>query len=198
MLGYSLGANLLVKLLGELGANAYSDFPAPKNLIAGAAISNPFDLFESTNQMNTLYSRILTKNLRKYVEKHKHVLEQKFNIERILQTKTIVEFDHVGTSQMFGYKSGHDYYSQNSSLKYIHNVNIPLLCLNAIDDPISYYKIIPYHLTSKNGNLIFAITKHGGHLGFLEGLWPRYSNFMDRLILQFINAVIDTHLKKSL
>lgn len=43
----------------------------------------------------------------------------------------------------------------------------------------------------QNPNLAMLITCHGGHIGFLEGLWPRQSTYMDRVFKQFAKAVIE-------
>lgn len=49
----------------------------------------------------------------------------------------------------------------------IDEICIPVLCLNAKDDPITNYKLIPYSLFDQHPTIISVTTKYGGHAGFL-------------------------------
>lgn len=53
------------------------------------------------------------------------------------------------------------------------------------------FAAIPVETVKQNPNLALLITCHGGHIGFLEGLWPRQSTYMDRVFKQFAKAVIE-------
>lgn len=53
------------------------------------------------------------------------------------------------------------------------------------------FTAIPVEAVKQNPNLAMLITCHGGHIGFLEGLWPRQSTYMDRVFKQFAKAVIE-------
>lgn len=50
---------------------------------------------------------------------------------------------------------------------------------------------IPVEAVKQNPNVALLITCHGGHIGFLEGLWPRQSTYMDRVFRQFTKAVFE-------
>ena len=42
---------------------------------------------------------------------------------------------------------------------------------------------------SKSSHVCMLVTRHGGHIGFLEGLFPRHESFMDRVFAQYVDAV---------
>ena len=37
--------------------------------------------------------------------------------------------------------------------------------------------------------MAIMVTSHGGHIGFLEGLFPRNANYMDRVFAQYVDAI---------
>jgi len=60
-----------------------------------------------------------------------------FNIY-FLQSQTIREFDERFTSPTFGYRNYEEYYSAATlHTKPLHTIKVPVLCLNAADDPFS-------------------------------------------------------------
>lgn len=54
-----------------------------------------------------------------------------------LQSNTIREFDTRFTSKLFGYESCEHYYKEASLHDKIHALEVPVLTLNAADDPFS-------------------------------------------------------------
>lgn len=44
-----------------------------------------------------------------------------------------------------------------------------------------------------NENVIFAVTHHGGHLGFYEGglIYPDTITWLDKIVVQYADAIVD-------
>lgn len=40
-------------------------------------------------------------------------------------------------------------------------------------------------------NVALVMTAHGGHMAFLQGMFPRGEGFMDRLVGQYVQAVFE-------
>ncbi|XP_067887818.1 phospholipase ABHD3 isoform X3 [Heterodontus francisci] len=122
---------------------------------------------------------------------HREVLDKLFDIDYILKAKTIREFDERFTSVMFGYKTNADYYRDANPYHKLKSIEIPVLCLNAFDDVFSPGHAIPTQSAKQNPNVALLLTAHGGHIGFLEGIFPRWATYMDRVFKQFIQAVFE-------
>ncbi|KAK6057658.1 hypothetical protein COOONC_04784 [Cooperia oncophora] len=70
-----------------------------------------------------------------------------------------------------GFRNRDEYYTACESLPHLHKIRMPMIFLFAKDDPI-----IPKCLwepvkefASTTEDMAFIMTKHGGHLGFIEG-----------------------------
>lgn len=53
-----------------------------------------------------------------------------------------------------------------------------------------YHRVL-CHPLAKKPNVVFALTLHGGHLGFFEGavLFPQPLTWMDKVIVGYANAM---------
>ncbi|XP_043544171.1 phospholipase ABHD3 isoform X6 [Chiloscyllium plagiosum] len=122
---------------------------------------------------------------------HRPILEKSFDIDYVLKAKTIREFDERFTSVMFGYQTIADYYRDASPYLKLKSIEIPVLCLNALDDVFSPSHAIPMQSAKQNPNVALLLTAHGGHIGFLEGIFPRWATYMDRVFKQFTQAVFE-------
>ncbi|KAM4123356.1 hypothetical protein ACB094_01G153100 [Castanea mollissima] len=165
--GTSIGANILVKYLGEDGENVP---------VAGAvAICSPWDLligdrFICRRLVQKLYDRALTIGLQGYAQLHQPLYSRLANWEGIKKSRSIRDFDCHATCLVGKFETVDTYYRRCSSASYVGNVSIPLLCISALDDPVCTREAIPWDECRANKNIVLATTKHGGHLGFFEGI----------------------------
>ncbi|KAJ1286430.1 hypothetical protein BS78_03G351100 [Paspalum vaginatum] len=166
-IGTSIGANIVVKYLGEEGENTP---------IAGAAsICSPWDLligdrFISRKLVQRIYDKALAIGLKGYAKLHQPVLARLANWEGIKKSRSIREFDHHATCVVARYETVDTYYRRCSSASYVANVSVPLLCINALDDPLCTKEAIPWDECRANKNIVLATTPNGGHLAFFQGL----------------------------
>src|SRR5947199_64111 len=129
--GCSLGGNVLVKWLGEQGADV------PPQIRAAAALSVPFDLaacartLDSNGFWRWVYrTRFLRTLKRKSLLKHAKFPDA-FDAARVRKARTLFDFDDAVTAAVHGFKDAPDYYTQSSSRHFVQNVRIPLLLLSA-------------------------------------------------------------------
>uniref|UniRef100_S4RYS8 Abhydrolase domain containing 3 n=1 Tax=Petromyzon marinus TaxID=7757 RepID=S4RYS8_PETMA len=125
------------------------------------------------------------------VSRHRDVLASKFDIEHIMKARTIREFDQRFTAPMFGFATIDDYYHAASPAHAVATIRVPVLCLNAADDPFSPMHAIPVEAARSNPRVALLVTSCGGHIGFLEGLVPRGRSYMDRVFAEFTRAALE-------
>ena len=169
-MGWSLGANILVNYLGEDGEKCGID--------AAMSLCNPFNLEVSDRQFDkpfnrAVYNRSLARNLGKIYGKHKRLFEDaahagdtRFDLDLAAHAKSIRDFDEAITRRSFGFSSVDEYYKYSGSCHRLPKVTIPLLCIQAEDDPIAPDRAVPYEAIRESPHAILAVSKAGGHLGW--------------------------------
>jgi len=182
--GYSLGANMLLKLLGE----QKQKLP----LEAAVAVSAPMLLDVCANKMNKGFSRFyqnrLLKDLRIALEKKydKHPMQELIHLARedIAGLQNFWQFDDAYTAKINGFQSAQEYYSKSSAKQYLKDITIPTLIIHAKDDPFMTQEVIPIQ-EELSSSVILEVYEHGGHVGFVTGslLKPKY--WLDEKITKF-------------
>jgi len=167
VVGVSLGGNVLLKYLGEVGEQGR------KTVKAAAVISVPFDLSAGADFMERGFSRVyrwsLVRRLKRKVRAKAAILSEIIDVERTLETCTFREFDDTSTAPLHGFRGAEDYYERSSSAKYVDRVRVPTLLIHALDDPFLPASAIPQAAARANSCIECRFTERGGHVGFVEG-----------------------------
>jgi predicted alpha/beta-fold hydrolase len=187
--GVSLGANVLLKWLGEQG-------DAVTGLVAAAtAVSTPFDLARSSAHIDAGFSRVyawnfLTSLKAKALEKirqHPGLADP----ARVEAARSLWTFDDAFTSVAHGFRDAADYYRRSSSIHYLAAIRVPTLLLSSRDDPFHPPQVLDdvARIAAGNPALHLEFTARGGHVGFVEGATPRRARYYaERRIAEFASA----------
>jgi predicted alpha/beta-fold hydrolase len=187
--GYSMGANMLAKVMGEQKIH----------LESAVLVSNPWDFNKLSSKMegmpNKLYSLMLCKWIKGNVfnvPENRDVMRQlpHVDLDHALDSSTIYELDDRLTRKFYHLPSVQEYYNVSSSRPHILNITTPTLCLNSLDDPIiDNDSALPLDEARRNPNIILATTQRGGHCAWSDGLFPDSSkSWLTRVMFEYLTA----------
>lgn len=160
IIGVSIGGIRLLNLLGQADVDAQ----------AAVALSPAFSLNLSARRLsNSIYNRYILNKLLEITRDKADQLAPYVDVEKVLASKTIYDFDEFGTAPLNGYANAEDYYTKCSPAQRLQNIRIPTLIIRAKDDPFMDPKDIPYEKLGSNSYITAAITHYGGHVGFCTG-----------------------------
>lgn len=158
-IGFSLGGNALLKLLGETGA------AAPIRL--AVSVSAPIDLAAACacidRPRNRLYRAYLLGPLRADARARTPDPRVRAAIDRI---GTIRAFDDLVTAPDNGFRDAADYYARNSALVVVGQIAVPTIMIQAVNDPW-----VPSESYRRAAAMVgpaarVVLLPGGGHVGF--------------------------------
>jgi predicted alpha/beta-fold hydrolase len=165
LIGYSMGGNLVLKLAGELGADA------PHQLHSVVGVSPAIDLGPSAMALhrpqNRLYEQRFLRNLLKRFRHKVRLFPRAFDPNRAVGIGSLRDFDHCITALYSGFASAEDYYYRAAAARVVDRIAVPTLIMQALDDP--FVTIVPETLAKlrANQNITLLQVEHGGHCAFL-------------------------------
>ena len=188
----SFGANNLLYYLGEKNNKLPKD---KKKIDAAVSFSNPYNM-EMCSRLceGTIFSTLVTYLERTNTKKIKDSIERcpnlsYLNIQELLQCENPLAFDELFNGKLQGYKSASEYYRNISSIKNMSEIDIPVLCINSIDDPITPYQAIAYDDIKINPNLFLIVTDRGGHMAFISNeKLTEFRQWNLKLSFEFLNC----------
>lgn len=161
--GISLGGNALTKWAGEQSFGA-------KTLLSGAAaISAPLDLTISGAALGLGFNRIYTWEFLRTLKQKALRKAQRFpgqlDIQQIKRCQTLAQFDDAYTAPVHGFTGTQDYWTRASALPYVRQIELPMLLLNALNDPFVPPACLPTR-QQLSASVISEQPRNGGHVGF--------------------------------
>lgn len=181
--GISMGGNALLKYTGEQQESL-------SWLQAVAGISVPLDLLATGKQLETgffgrfVYTPHFLQTMKKKIREKSRQFPNDINIQKILQAKTLFEFDDAYTAPIHGFKGALDYWTRCSSKPFLKDIRIPALVMNARNDPFIPENSLP-GLRDISASVTLHLPKTGGHAGFSTGAFPSNFNWLTHRLEKF-------------
>ncbi len=185
--GYSLGANMLLKLLGE---------EKEKSLLSKVvAVSPPMQLDICASAMDKGFAKYyqyrLLGDLKYFLYKKydKHDMQTLLDFKRsdIKKLNSIYKYDDTYTAPIHGFKSAAEYYEKCSSKQFLKDIRTPALIIHSKDDPFMTPEVIP-NKEDLSEQVTLYITNKGGHVGFVEGNFFKPVYWLEKKIVEFLKT----------
>lgn len=182
--GYSLGGNMLLKMLGELKEHS--------PLRAAVSVSAPMRLAISAARMDRgfskLYQYYLMRGLRQaLLKKFKtHDLKKLIGLDEhsAKKLRSLWEFDNAYTGPIHGFRDAAAYYQHSSAISYLSEIRTDTLIIHALDDPFMTPEVLPdKHTLPRSVKLEISID--GGHVGFVGGALFKPQYWLEDRIMRF-------------
>ena len=187
LVGFSAGGNIVLRYLGERGDML------PGVLKAAVTFSVPCDLASSALRLaepaNRIYMKRFLRLLRAKIRKKMEVMPGVLDDSGFDRIKNFQEFDDLYTAPAFGFTDAEDYWKRSSSRKVLAGIRLPVLLVNALDDPFLAPSCYPVEEAQDCGFLHLETPRYGGHVGFVSldrngEYWSeaRALSFLDRWV----------------
>jgi len=185
LVGFSLGANLTLKYLGEK-ADRLSE-----HIKKAVVFSVPMDLKLCSLELGKTFFRIyeqrFLRSLKAKAIQKSILFPAEISQERVKKIKTLYQFDDELTAGLHGFSSADDYYEKCSSMHFVSSVKCPTLILNAKNDPMIPFYSLPLDVLEKQENITFELTREGGHCGFSSSRYAHDDYWSEKRAIRFIN-----------
>jgi predicted alpha/beta-fold hydrolase len=179
--GVSLGGNVLLRWLGERREDA--SFVA-----AAAAISAPLDVHAGgralSQGLNMMYTRSFLKTLKVKARQKLAQYPDLFDLDTMLASRTMYDFDNVVTAPLHGFRNADDYWTRATVRPLLPEVTVPTLVINARNDPFLPATVLP---AQQEVSAAIALDQpaHGGHVGFMTGPFPGRIDWLSQRVFGY-------------
>ena len=166
LIGFSLGANMLLKWLGDQGGSGQND-----DAMKALAIAPPIDLMRCCRNLSRGFGKVYDRKYAGFLWGHlrdRRDVVPEFAAALLERSpKRIFEFDERFTAPLGGFESVEHYYETASAKNVLQQITTPTLILSAYDDPIVPGAVLEEAKLAPQTEL--HLTERGGHLGFIAG-----------------------------
>eukprot|EP00123_Amoebidium_parasiticum_P004245 comp15531_c0_seq1/m.12570 comp15531_c0_seq1/g.12570 ORF comp15531_c0_seq1/g.12570 comp15531_c0_seq1/m.12570 type:complete len:424 (-) comp15531_c0_seq1:520-1791(-) len=184
LVGWSAGSGILVRYLGEEGS---------KTLIKVAVGLCPgYDVEKCFSRIQPFYGRYMSGKLKSFfLKQHADTLSQVGSFEVAMNARNCNHFLESAHG-LFGFASYDEFLQHSNPMVVAHQIAVPLLCINALDDPICTSENVEEQawLFDHVPNAILATTERGSHCAYLEGVG--LTSWLDRVTCDYVSAALGT------
>lgn len=178
--GISAGSGVLARYLGKVGTNTP---------IKAAVVYCPaYDMRHAFTRAVPFYSKMMAKKLHKlFITPNEATFKHLESFEALKGTGDLHEF-HQHLYEVAGNKDTEDYMQKSNPSEVFDGIKIPMLILNAKDDPVCHINNVYENQPRIEAmdNVILVLTDRGSHCAYFEGITAK--PWANRLIKEYFTA----------
>ena len=182
----SLGANMLLKWLGERAEDARAIVDK------AVAVSTPLDLQAAARRLDfgmrkIIYTRHFLQSMRPKVIAKVAAHGLPIEARAVRACATFRAIDDLYTAPFHGFKNADEYWTSTSSKPWLKAIRVPTLLINARNDPFLPESALPTE-TEVSDEVMLEYPETGGHVGFVTGKFPGQLDWLPRRVIEFFVA----------
>ncbi len=163
--GYSMGGNLALKMVGEVGGT----LPFLSGVIAVCPNIDPTQCVLALEQpRNRMYHDYFVTRLKARVERKATLDPARWDTAPLAAITTIRAFDDIYTAPDGGYRDVTDYYDRAGARHVLGDIRIRTIILTAQDDPFIPHSMFNIPGITRNPAITLIAPRFGGHCGFFQ------------------------------
>lgn len=184
LIGFSMGGSILLKYLGVRA----DELPDPVS--KGIAFSSPCNLAASAasleDRSNVFYRRRFMRALEAKLRAKERQFPGLVDVSKFASVKVWRDFDEFFSAPLNGFDSAEEFYQQASAENFMTQIRVPVLLVNAWNDPILPAACTPVDLCRQHPSIYLETPQKGGHVGFSVLGWNY--NWMEMRAWEFANT----------
>lgn len=162
--GISMGGAQTLKYLGEKGSSL------PIQIKKAAVYSVPCNLPSSAETLkyrsNLFYKNRFLGKLKTKMAMKAEQFPGLIDLNLLEKVTDFDAFDTFFTAKLHGFADAKDFYRSVSADNWMHEIAIPTLIINALNDPLLGKECYPIKLAESSLEILLEMPKRGGHTGF--------------------------------
>ncbi|WP_209332603.1 YheT family hydrolase [Lunatimonas salinarum] len=190
--GISMGGAQTLKYLGEQASDL------PSIIKAAAVYSTPCNLPASAATLryrsNRFYKNRFLGKLKSKVRRKALQYPDLIDLQLLDRVQDFDTFDTHFTARLHGFRDADDFYRSVSADRWMEQIQVPTLIINALNDPLLEGACYPEAMAENHPHLFLEMPKRGGHTGFMVS--GREFTWSERRVWEFISdqaALTPTH-----
>lgn len=187
LVGFSMGGNIILKYLGELGHRV------PKAIRSAVVYSVPIDVYAAgeaiENSMNRWLSLKVLREIQADLAAKRSLLESCCDMSKVLNAKSWKEFDEYYTAPLHNFRDYREYRLNASSKPFLRDIVVNTLLVSARDDPLLSKECFPVQEAEQNPRFFAEFPENGGHIGFL-GIGNSILDWPEMRAIEFIQSSV--------
>ena len=178
--GVSLGGNALLRWAEEAGEEA------AKIVTSIASVCSPVDLTASGMAIGRgfnrlVYTRMFINSMKPKAMKKLAQHPGLFDGDALARARDLYAFDNIFTAPLHGFKNTDDYWDRGSAKPHLHQIRVPTLVVNTLNDPFIPEASLPRQ-HAVGSHVTLWQPGQGGHVGFPKGRFPAHVRAMPELV----------------
>uniref|UniRef100_A0A183GBH4 AB hydrolase-1 domain-containing protein n=1 Tax=Heligmosomoides polygyrus TaxID=6339 RepID=A0A183GBH4_HELPZ len=178
--GFSMGGNITTKFLTQVSEEQRRRILVGLSVCQGYSATNSTKMYHDWENGRRIYNYFITENMKRLLRRNydqavaPHVAKGLIDEQRLWAATSIVAFDENYNRRVAGFQTLEGFYEWCDSLPHLQDIR---------------------ELASRCEDMAFISTRHGGHLGFLEGssFAPHSVTWLDRFIVVVANQAVKAY-----